>query len=143
MADQSQSTFFRDRFESVLQTYQQTTGIALAEHPLAVELQSCHSVDSITAILKREARASNDLLEIDRVTKSIEGIISMLSTLFATASFGDSDAIGLVRNDALMALSFYISDGFYSHTHLRRRYLLASLSYSPYVPLSSTFVVPL
>jgi hypothetical protein len=143
MADQSQSACFRDRFESVLQTYQQTTGITLAEHPLAVELQSCHSVDSITAILKREARAPNGLLESDRVMKSIERIISMLSTFFATASFGD--AIGLVRrgNDALIALSLYIFDGFYSHVHLQRRYLLASLSYSPYVPLSSTFMVSL
>lgn len=105
-------TSFRDRFEAALQTYQQTTGIALAEHPLAVELQSCNSVDSITAILKREVHVSNELLESDRVTKSIEGIISMLSTFSATAAESFGDAIGPVRNDALMSLSFYIFDRF-------------------------------
>jgi len=36
MYDQPGSTGFRALFESALRTYEQTTGIRLAEHPLAV-----------------------------------------------------------------------------------------------------------
>jgi hypothetical protein len=97
MAEQSGSTRFQARFESALQTYQQTTGIILAEHPLAVELQSCHSVDAITTILKREARVSNDVLGSHRILTSIGSIVPMLSTLSAAAPFGD--AICLVRRE--------------------------------------------
>ena len=96
MADHAGSTRFRARFESALQTYRQATGVTLAEHPLAVQLQSCHSIESITAILTREARASRDLSAgCDRIITSMKYTISMLFTLSTTASFGD--AIDLVR----------------------------------------------
>jgi hypothetical protein len=101
MANQSGSSRFKARFESALQSYQQTTGLTLAEHPLTVELRSCHSVDSITAILKREARASNDVLGSHRIKSSIESIVSMLSALSTTAPLGD--ATNLVRREALRA----------------------------------------
>ena len=93
MADQSESTRFRTRFESALQTYQQTTGVTLAEHPLNSQIQNLQSVESITEILNREARASCDLLGGDRIMHLIEGIVSMLFTLSAATSFGD-----MVRN---------------------------------------------
>jgi hypothetical protein len=95
MDDQSGSARFGVRFGSALQTYQQTTGLSLAGHPLAVQLRRCHSVDSITSILKHEVQASGDLLRSDRVMKSIESTVSILFTLSATASFGD--AVDLVR----------------------------------------------
>jgi hypothetical protein len=101
MANRVESTRFKVRFESAKQTYQQTTGLTLAEHPLTVELRSCHSVDSINAILKREARASNDVLESHRIKSSIESIASMLSALSTTGSLGD--AIRVVRREALRA----------------------------------------
>ena len=97
MADQSESTHFCTRFESVLQTYQQTTGITLAEHPLASQIQSLQSVESITEILKYEARASSDLLGTDRIIHLIESTASMLFALSAVASFGDD--ISMVRNE--------------------------------------------
>jgi len=45
MADQSlaRSARFQVLFESALQAYKKRTGITLAEHPLTVELESCHS----------------------------------------------------------------------------------------------------
>jgi hypothetical protein len=109
MADHTGFTRFRARFESALHTYRQTTGLALPEHPLAVQLQSCHSIESITTILTREARASGDLLvRSDRIITSIKCTISMLFTLSATAPFGDAN--GLVRKGDLMA-SLNIPDG--------------------------------
>jgi hypothetical protein len=107
MADQPQSTHFRARFESALQAYQKTTGITLTEHPLALQLHSCRSVESIATILKYEARTSSDLLGSDRVVESIESTISILFALSSTVFFGD--AIGLVCREALMTY-FYSSD---------------------------------
>jgi hypothetical protein len=102
MADHTGFTRFRARFESALEAYRQTTGLTLTEHPLAVQLQSCRSIESITTILTRSARASTSFsAESDRIITSIKCTVSMLFTLSATASFGD--AIGLVRNGELMA----------------------------------------
>ena len=100
MADHSGSTRFRARFESALQAYKQTTGVTLAEHPLAVQLQNCHSDDSIIILLKYEARPFSDLPGNDRIMESIESIMSIVSTLCSTASLGE--AIGLVRQNAPM-----------------------------------------
>ena len=109
MADHTGFARFRARFESALQTYRQTTGLTLAEHPLAVQLQSCQSVESITTIFTHEVRASSDLLAgSDRIITSMKCTISMLFTLSATTPFGD--ASDLVRKGELMA-SLDIPDG--------------------------------
>jgi hypothetical protein len=97
MPYQSGATRFRERFESALQAYQKTTGLVLAEHPLAVQVQSCHCVESITKLLTNEARAFSSFSNLqgsDSVIKSIEGVVSILSTISAT-SLGE--AVGLVR----------------------------------------------
>jgi hypothetical protein len=109
MVDQSGSTRFRARFESALQAYQKMTGISLTEHPLAVQLQNLDSVESITTILKHEAREYRDLPESRVTMQSIENIVSLLFALSATASF--RDAIYLVRKDAPIAC-FRITDEF-------------------------------
>jgi hypothetical protein len=100
MTDHSWSTRFRARFMSALQAYKQTTGVTLIEHPLAVQLQNCHSDDSIIILLKYEARPFSDLPGSDRIMESIESIVSILSTLCASASLGEG--IGLVRQNASM-----------------------------------------
>jgi hypothetical protein len=124
MADQSGSTRFRARFRSALQTYQQTTGVTLAEHPLAVQLQSCCSVESITTILTHEVRSPGGNLGSDGIVKSIESIVSILFTLSNTAAFGD--AIGLVRQEAPMTC-FHTPDG-YSQLYPPARAILAGLA---------------
>ncbi len=107
MADHSRSTRFRARFMSALQAYKQTTGVTLIEHPLTVQLQNCHSVESITTLLKYEARPFSGLLGSDGMLTSIESIVSILSTLSSSAPFGE--AIGLVRQNALMGCSISLS----------------------------------
>ncbi len=103
MGDPSASPHFQALFESALQAYQTKTGITLAEHALAVQLQSCHSVESITTtLLQGEVQAFSNLQENDRIMKSIETIVSNLTTLSATASLGDD--LGLVRQKALIGL---------------------------------------
>jgi len=107
MADYSGSTRFRARFMSALQAYKQTTGVTLIEHPLTVQLQNCHSVESITTLLKYEARPFSGLLGSDGILTSIESIVSILSTLSSSAPFGE--AIGLVRQNALTGCSISLS----------------------------------
>jgi len=109
MAGQSGSTRFRARFDSALQTYQQTTGMKLAGHPLAVQLQSCNSTKSIMTIFECETRASSYLLRSDRIMEALESIVSILFTLSTTASFGD--AIGLVCTKEALIACFHIPDG--------------------------------
>jgi hypothetical protein len=106
MDDQSGVTRFRVSFDSALQAYQQVTGVILVEHPLTVQLQYPHTIESITTILKYEARVSSGLLGCDGIVKSIESIVSLLFSLSAIASF--SDAIVLVRKEELRS-SVYTS----------------------------------
>ncbi|SRR6266851_2059730 len=133
----SESTRFRAHFESALQAYQKTTGITLAEHQLAVRLQNCHSIDSITTLFKYEAPSFSDLQGGNRIMKSIENTVSILYRLSATASLGD--VIGLVCQKALMGCSTSLTV-FLSHSHLRKQYLPALLCYLLYVPFFSSYV---
>ena len=103
MADESGSAHFQARFQSALEAYQKTTGVTLAESPVAVRLQNCDSVESITTLLLYEARAFSDFRGFDRITKAIQSTTSILSTLSATASLGH--AIGIVRQKTLMECS--------------------------------------
>ncbi|SRR5216683_2524815 len=103
MGDHSGSARFRVLFEPALQAYEKKTGITFAEHPLALQLHSCHSIESINSVLLGEALAFGEFRRSDRVIKSIKNTVSILSTLFATASL--DDAMGLVRQKVLMACS--------------------------------------
>ena len=103
MAEQSGSYCFRALFESALQSYEKTTGILLAEHPLAVQLQSCHTIESITAVLECQMLTFGDFRGSDRVMKSIKSTLSILTRLSIPASLGD--AVVLVRRNILMAVS--------------------------------------
>ena len=138
MADESRFTSFQTRFEAALQTYQQTTGVTLAEHPLTVQLQNPHSIacsaENITVILKWEARASSDHLQTARVMMSIESTVSLLFTLSSTASF--CNATGLVRIRKALLVCFTSLTDFFSRTHPRRRYLPVSPSSLGCVPFS-------
>ena len=105
MAHQAGPAHFQPSFDSALWAYQEKTDITLAEHPLAVQLQSCDSTESIiTILLQGEPPAFNNFQEKDRITKSIKTIVSVLTTLSATASLGD--ALDLVRQTALITLPY-------------------------------------
>ena len=44
-------------FDSAIQAYKKKTGNDITTHPLATELQSCHSLDAVLAILRNQASA--------------------------------------------------------------------------------------
>ena len=100
MADQSR---FCALFESALQSYEKKAGVNLAEHPLALQLQSCHSVESIIAVFQGQAQAFSEFQGSDRLVKSIKSTVSILTRLSATASLAVD--IDLVCLQELMACS--------------------------------------
>jgi hypothetical protein len=95
MCDQSSSSRLRVLFEHALQSYEEQTGIALAKHPLAEQLQKCNSVESVSDVLREQTQAFDDFRGKDKILKSLKNAISVLYKVSSVADFGH--AIGLVR----------------------------------------------
>lgn len=81
MNDHSGSFQFQTLFESALRDYEKQTGITLANHPLAEQLQDCQSVESVTTLLHGQARAFNKFKGNDRVVKSLKSVVSVIAAL--------------------------------------------------------------
>ena len=90
MSDQSGSSPFQAVFESALQDYEKQTGISLANHPLAGQLQNCQSVESVTTLLQEEAQSFSKFRESDKIFKSLKGVVSALSGVSAITAFGQA-----------------------------------------------------
>jgi len=101
MAHQSESARFQALFEPALQAYEKMAGASLTQHPLAVKLQSCDSIDAITGLLQDQAQAFSHLQGSDKIMKSLKTIVSILSNLSSATPL--ADAFGLVRQKQLMA----------------------------------------
>ena len=96
MSDQSGSSYLQVLLEAALHDYEMQTGIELAKHPLAEQLQSCDSVESVSAVLCDQTQAFGEFRENDKVLKPLKKAVSVLYKLSATANFGQD--IGLVRS---------------------------------------------
>jgi hypothetical protein len=96
MTDHSRSSRFRDLFERALQDYEKETGTKLAGHPLAEQLQSCNSVDSVLAILQQQ---SDDFTEFrgsnGRIMKSLKSAVSAIHALSSNTTL--SEVVSMVR----------------------------------------------
>jgi len=97
MAHQPESARFQALFEPALQAYEKKTGVSLAQHPLAVKLQSCDTVEAITGLLQDQAQAFRHFEGSDKVMKAVKMIVSILSKIASINAFG------LVRQKGLMA----------------------------------------
>jgi hypothetical protein len=112
MSDQPESGQSRLQllFEAALQDYEKKTGIVLAKHPLAEQIQNCDSVESVTAVLNQQTYAFVEFRRRDKIMKPLKIAVSVLHKLSATADLGQP--IGLVRPLAPLAvrcLAFLIS----------------------------------
>ena len=108
MAHQSESARFQTLFklfEPALQAYEKKAGVSLAQHPLAINLQSCDTVEAITGLLEGQAQAFVHLQGSDKIMRSIKVTVSILSKISSAASF--ADAFGLVRKKALWHVSHF------------------------------------
>ena len=94
--DMSQpSSSFQGLFNAALQEYQNQTGCELMEHPLAKRLETCDSVESITAILQEQAAIFRNFRGDDgKLMKSVQSSVDVLYTLSVSTILGEG--IGLV-----------------------------------------------
>jgi hypothetical protein len=95
MGDQSGSSHLWVLFEAALQDYEKQTGIALAKHPLAEQLQNCDTVESVTVVLRNQTQAFGEFQGSDKITKPLKTVLSVLHKLSALANIGQ--VIRLVR----------------------------------------------
>ena len=92
-SEMEQTSTFQDLFNAALQDYQNQTGNSLIDHPFAKQLESCDSLDSVTAILQDRALIFRDLRGDDgKLAISIKYSVNVLYTLSINTA-----SIGLVR----------------------------------------------
>lgn len=102
MYDKSASSCFQTLFEAALRNYEKQTGTTLTKYPLTHQLQDCHSVESVMAVLENQARALSISGGSDgRVTRPLKSAVSVLFAL-STSTLGE--AIGLVRRKSDMGV---------------------------------------
>jgi hypothetical protein len=56
MSTDSESSIFRALFQAACEEYNGRSGTNISEHPFAIQLQECHSIESLIALLQRQAR---------------------------------------------------------------------------------------
>jgi hypothetical protein len=91
---QSSSTF-QALFNSALQDYKDKTGNALIDYPIAEQLQTCDSVDSIATVLQEQAQRFREFSETDgKLMKALNSSVDILC--LPSISSALSEAIGFV-----------------------------------------------
>ena len=95
MSDLSEPSRLQVLFDAALRDYEEQTGIALAEHPLAEQLQNCDSVESVTAVLREHTQAFGEFWGQGKVMTRFKNVVSALYNISAVADFVHD--IGLVR----------------------------------------------
>jgi hypothetical protein len=91
----SLSSNFRVLFNAALQDYKDKTGNTLADHPIAVQLETCESVSSIIAILHEQAQSFHEFKENDgRLMKALNSSVDVLCVPSISSAL--NEAIGLV-----------------------------------------------
>ena len=96
MATHSESSVFESIFQSALEEYEIQTGINLIRHPLAIQLERCFSVESITDVLEQQAQAFREFRGgNNKIITLLKPAVQVLHMLSAHAALGEH--IGLVR----------------------------------------------
>ena len=88
MSDQSGPSHFQRLFEVAFQRYEEQTGEKLANHQLAERLQSCDSVESLTAVLHEQIETFSEIRVKDNVLKPLKNILSVLHKLSSDSQLG-------------------------------------------------------
>jgi hypothetical protein len=97
MSDQSGPSHFQELFEAAFRDYENQTGKTLANHPLAEKLQSCDSVESVTAVLRKQTETSSEIQGKNKVLKPLKNVLSVLHKLSSASTVNFGQHLGLVR----------------------------------------------
>ena len=95
MSQPSSPSSFQDLFNTALGDYQIQTGIRLADHTFAKQLEACNSVDSVTAILQEQAQIFREFRDDGKFMKPLKSSVEVLYTLSNSTILGQG--IGLVH----------------------------------------------
>ena len=91
----SLSSNFRILFDAALQDYKDKTGNSLTDHPIARQLETCESVNSITIILQEQARSFCEFMENNgRLMKALNSSADVLCSPSISSALDET--IGLV-----------------------------------------------
>jgi Sec7-like guanine-nucleotide exchange factor len=78
------STNFETIFTAALKSYNKKTKKDIASHPLATELQSCHSSTAILAVLRAQVQANDQAQSADeKWTKWLDPTVNVVSAFSA------------------------------------------------------------
>jgi len=100
MTDQSGPSHFQELFEAAFRDYEMQTGKTLANHPLTEKLQSCDSVESVTAVLREQTETSSEIRGKNKVLKPLKNVVSVLHKLSSASAVNFGQHLGLVRPQA-------------------------------------------
>ena len=115
-------SILRPLFDAALHNYEEQTGMKLIDHPLARQLESCNSVESITAVLQEQAQSFTEFRRDDgKVMKPLKRVVHVVHAL----------STSLVRHVVLRCI-YFSRHRFYSHSPMRRQYPQLSLFCSVY-----------
>ena len=90
------ATVFESLFQSALDEYEKQTGINLVGHPLAIRLEGCNSIDSITEVLQEQAHSFREFRGgNNKILKSLRRAVQVLHKLSGFVII--DEAAGLVR----------------------------------------------
>jgi hypothetical protein len=95
MSQPSPLSFFQSLYNAALQDYENETGTKLVEHPLAKQLETCDSAESITIVLQEQAQKFCKFRGNDgKIMTFLKSSVDVLYPLFNSPILGN--VIGLV-----------------------------------------------
>ena len=97
MSDQSGPSYVQNLFEAAFRDYERQTGKILANHSLAEKFQSCHTVESVAAVLREQTESSSEIRGKDKVFKPLKNVLSSLHKLSSASALNFGQHLGLVR----------------------------------------------
>ncbi|KAH9970343.1 hypothetical protein BJV74DRAFT_867298 [Russula compacta] len=121
MSDQLSSSHFRSLLGTALQNYERQTGTKLDDHPLFQRVKACDSVESITTVLREQARALHEFRGDDgKVMKSLKCAVDILNTLSTSTVLGEGIGLPFPPAKAIFAgIAILLGVCLLSHHHPR------------------------
>jgi len=95
----SSSSNFQQIINNALKAYEKRTKNDLLAHPLAAQLQACHSPDAILAVLQKQVEDLNQSRNTnERWTKWLNPTVNVLFSLSARVSVWYASGYGLTQD---------------------------------------------
>jgi hypothetical protein len=90
-------------FDAALKNYENQTGMKLVDHPLAKQLEDCHSVNDISDILLQQDQAFTEFCgENSKIERCIKRAVNVFHALCDSTILGEG--IGLVCRMAISGI---------------------------------------